>query len=207
MYCGSLASVRSSKPAFRIAFLLRRCTALFSGPALPQPTCSEEFTPFSVAASAMELCSHRPGPSKRNCLLFSDVERKIKGIQTTHIYECSYSSTNDVVSAYGGRALEMLRHLCAAAHLRPCAALSQHVRIGCLLHRQRSTALFFWIQSASTVLRARANHLSVLQKRFCCCRLDFWKTASSDHRSDSLFSRYASCPSQWCPDSGKQSTT
>ena len=30
-----------------------------------------------------------------------------------------------------------MRHLCAAAHSRQCAALSQHVRIACLLHRPR----------------------------------------------------------------------
>ena len=50
--CGSLASVRSPKPACPHRVSASSPTSLhcsFSGPSRPKPTCSEEFTPFCAA--------------------------------------------------------------------------------------------------------------------------------------------------------------
>ena len=75
----------------------------------------------------------------------------------------------------------LLRHLCIAAHSHPCAALRQHVRIACLLHRpRRCIAVFFWLKSASTVLRA------CWQLFVCLCRSDLvvadWSCWKLPHR-------------------------
>ena len=57
---------------------------------------------------------------------------------------------------------------CTAAHSRPCAAISQHVRIACLLHvRRRCTALFFLAQLCKHRLASVSRLLTVsVQERW-----------------------------------------
>ena len=63
--------------------------------------------PFCSAASSSRALLTLSCPSQQYSLPQGDVGPKTKGIQTTHTYERSYTSADHLVSANGGRALEL----------------------------------------------------------------------------------------------------
>ena len=108
-------------PHVRIACLHhvpRRCTCSFSGPSHPQPTCSEEFTPFCAAASSNGAL---PTPSRLSeRYLYHSVTWDKNQEQADDAHDTSTDTLGWIMSshAYGGRALELQIYF----ELGPCLA-------------------------------------------------------------------------------------